>query len=159
MLLLTGQRREKVCRMRWADIVDGVWTVPHTAGEKGVGGRLRLPPQVLAIINNQARVSDFVFPQRDLTHAKAKFERRCGFSFRLHDLRRTARTLLSRIGVSFEVAEAILGHRPRGIVAVYNLHSYEAEKRIALAKLADAIDRIVNPPPSNVVPLHEAAVS
>jgi integrase len=47
MLLLTCQRREKVCRMRWADIVDGTWTVPHVAGQKGVAGRLKLPKMAI----------------------------------------------------------------------------------------------------------------
>ena len=28
MLLLTGQRREKVSTMRWSDIEDGVWKIP-----------------------------------------------------------------------------------------------------------------------------------
>src|ERR1700730_5823910 len=40
----------------------------------------------------------------------------------IHDLRRTARSLLSRAGVSSEVAERVLGHVIPGIEAVYNRH-------------------------------------
>ena len=39
LLLLTGQRREKVAAMRWEDIKDGVWTIPSEAREKGTAGR------------------------------------------------------------------------------------------------------------------------
>src|SRR5262249_10493864 len=145
LLLLTAQRREKVLTLKWSDIADGVWTVPHSAGEKGVGGRLQLPPLALAIINNQARISDFVFPHRPAARTKAGFNRRCGVRFRLHDLRRTSRTLLSRIGISYEVAEAILGHRAKGVAPVYDRYDREPEKGIALAKLATTIQQIVDP--------------
>jgi integrase len=118
-----------------------------------VGGRLRLPPLALAVIANQARISDFVFPHRPSTRTKARFERRCGVHFRLHDLRRTSRTLLSRIGVSYEVAETILGHRAGSVVAgIYDRYDREAEKGIALAKLAGTIQQIVDPV-DNVVTL------
>jgi integrase len=119
--------------------------VPHEAGQKGVGGRLRLPPLALGIINNQPRLaSDFVFPQLYLDRRKKNFEQRCGVSFRLHDLRRTSRTLLSRIGISFEVSEAILGHKAAGVAAIYDRYDREAEKGIALAKLATTIAQIVD---------------
>jgi integrase len=156
LALLTCQRREKIYKMRWSDIADGVWTVPQEAGEKGVGGRLRLPPTALAVINNQARIGDRVFPHRPSTTTKARFDRQCGIGFRLHDLRRTSRTLLSRIGVSFEVAEAILGHRIKGVASVYDRYDREAEKGIALARLAATIQQIVDPT-DNVVALHGAA--
>ena len=151
LLLLTGQRREKIYKMRWPDIADSVWTVPQETGQKGTGGRLRLPPAALAIINNQPRISDLVFPVRFSTVSKGNFEQRCGVSFRLHDLRRTSRTLLSRIGVSFEVAEAILGHKAKGVAAVYNQHSFEPEKGVALGRLAATISQIVDPADNVVV--------
>jgi integrase len=144
LALLTCQRREKIYGMRWADIVDGVWSIATEAGEKSNGGRLRLPPAALAIINNQARISDRVFPHRP-----------SGVNFRLHDCRRTSRTLLSRIGVPFETAEAVLGHRAKGVAPVYDRYDREAEKGIALAKLAATIQQIVDPV-DNVVALHEA---
>jgi len=71
-----------------------------------------------------------------------------------HDLRRTVRTGLSKLKVSREVAEAVLAHRPPGIVGTYNLHEYEDEKREALELWAQRIASIVNPPkPAKVVKL------
>jgi integrase len=95
LLLLTCQRLAKVREMRWADIsTDSIWSIPQEPGEKGNGGRLRLPPAALQIINVQPRFasSPFVFPHRPTDRTKKNFEARCGVtSWRLHDLRRTSR--------------------------------------------------------------------
>ena len=57
-----------------------------------------------------------------------------------HDLRRTVRTGLSRLGCPSEVAEAILGHSRKGIEGTYDLHKYESECRVWLQKWADHLD-------------------
>jgi integrase len=75
----------------------------------------------------------------------------------LHDLRRTARTLMARAGVRPDISERVLGHVIQGVAAVYDRHDYEAEKRDALEKLAGLVERIVNPPPANVVPMRRAS--
>ena len=62
-----------------------------------------------------------------------------------HDLRRTVRSGLSALRVQHEVAEAVLAHRPPGIVGTYNLHQYEDEKREALEPWAQRIKYIVDP--------------
>ncbi|MFM0752631.1 tyrosine-type recombinase/integrase [Paraburkholderia strydomiana] len=59
-----------------------------------------------------------------------------------HDLRRSVRTTLAAMGCPSEVAEAILGHVPPGIVGVYNLHSYDAEKREWLTKLSARFEEL-----------------
>jgi len=53
-----------------------------------------------------------------------------------HDLRRTGRTLLAQLGAPHDVAEAILGHVQPGVVGIYNMHAYNAERRIWLTKLS-----------------------
>jgi integrase len=52
-----------------------------------------------------------------------------------HDLRRTVRTMLAALGVRAEVAEAVLGHTPPGIIGIYDRHQYGEEKREALTLL------------------------
>jgi integrase len=71
----------------------------------------------------------------------------------LHDLRRTARSLMSRAGVPSDHAERCLGHVLSGIRGTYDRHEYLAEKRRAFAALAALVERIVNPPTANVVAL------
>jgi hypothetical protein len=60
-----------------------------------------------------------------------------------HDLRRVVRSGLSALRVQHDVAEAILAHRPPGIVGTYNLHEYEDEKAEALEKWAQRLNSIV----------------
>lgn len=40
-----------------------------------------------------------------------------------YDLRRTVKTMLSRLGCPSEVVEAVLGHFKKGIEGTYNLHT------------------------------------
>jgi hypothetical protein len=61
------------------------------------------------------------------------------------DLRRTARTLMSKAGVSSEVSERCLGHVIAGVQGVYDRHDYLPEQRDAFAKLAALVERIVHP--------------
>ena len=64
----------------------------------------------------------------------------------VHDLRRTARSLLSRAGVRPDIAERVLGHAIAGVEGVSDRHPYDTEKAEALAKLAALVERIIHPP-------------
>ena len=68
----------------------------------------------------------------------------------LHDLRRTAKTLMVRAGVRPDISERVLGHVIGGVEGTYDRYSYLDEKRDALEKLAMIIERILNPLPSSV---------
>ena len=63
-----------------------------------------------------------------------------------HDLRRTGRTLLAQLGCPNEVAESILGHVQPGVQGIYNRHHYDAERRLWLGRLADALENMQNMP-------------
>ena len=71
----------------------------------------------------------------------------------LHDLRRSARSLMARAGVADHIAERTLGHTIRGVEGVYNRHDDAEEKADVLNKLARLIDTILNPREDNVVQL------
>ena len=62
----------------------------------------------------------------------------------LDDLRRTVRTLLAAMGCPDAVAEAILAHKPPGVMGVYNLHTYDAEKRHWLAALDVKLEQLAS---------------
>jgi len=61
-----------------------------------------------------------------------------------HDLRRTGRTVLAALGCPAEVAEAILGHLQPGIQATYNVHTYDAERRVWLTRLAERLEALAS---------------
>jgi len=165
---LTAQRREKVVTVKWDDIADGVWTIATEAREKGNAGSLQLPAEALAIINSQPRMAQnpHVFAAsrggggvNGFPRAKATFDAACGVTgWVLHDLRRTARSLMSRAGVSSEHAERVLGHVIGGVEGIYDRHQYDHEKADVLAKLAALINTIINPPADNVRQLRRRAV-
>jgi integrase len=140
--------------MRWAELSDaGEWEIPKAPREKDNAGALVLPEQALAIIRARPRFADnpYVFAGRvgainGLSKFKARLDKAAGVSgWRIHDLRRTARSLMSRAGVSSEHAERVMGHAIAGVEGVYDHHSYKSEKAAALARLAALIDGIVHP--------------
>lgn len=59
-----------------------------------------------------------------------------------HDLRRTARTLLGSIDCPQEIGESIIGHKPKEMVATYNLHTYDRQKRKWLPILAAKLEQL-----------------
>ena len=157
--LLTGQRREKVAGLRWDDVADGVWTIPTEDREKGNADRLKLPRTVLDIIDAQPHIDNnpFVFAGRGLTafsgFSKGKVRFHAAMQIEpwvLHDLRRTARSLMSRARVDREIAERVLGHAITGVEGVYDRHAYFDEKAEALDRLAGLVQLILTPA-SNVV--------
>ena len=61
-------------------------------------------------------------------------------------MRRTAATGMERLGIRLQVVEALLGHTAgsrAGVVGIYQLHTYEQEKREALEKWAEHIASLV----------------
>jgi integrase len=73
----------------------------------------------------------------------------------VHDLRRTARSLMTQAGVPTDHAERALGHVIGGVRGVYDRHGYRDEKRRAFEALAAHIERVLNPQP-NGVPIRRA---
>jgi integrase len=69
-----------------------------------------------------------------------------------HDLRRTLRTGLARLGVRHEVAERCLNHAVQGMEAVYNQHDFLEERREALERWAVHVDQVVHGPPPKAKP-------
>ena len=163
LLLLTAQRREKVASMKSSDVADGVWTIASEEREKGNAGVLKLPQLALDIIAAQPRIAGnpYVFGYRHgkwftgWSHYKAQLDAKLKElpHWTVHDLRRTARSLMSRAGVYPDHAERCLGHVVTGVRGVYDRHQFHHEKEQAFEALAGLIERIVNPPEENVIAL------
>jgi integrase len=184
MLLLTAQRHGEVARMGHKEIDgDGVWTIPAERYKTKRPNFVPLSKAALGVIEAQPRFDDcdYVFPTRAKTpytrsgKSKAKLDKailtaiktkaRRGATIEsipnwtLHDLRRTAKTLMVRAGVRPDISERVLGHVIAGVEGTYDRHHYADEKRDALERLATTIERILNPPPSNVASIERRRVS
>jgi integrase len=166
ILLLTGQRRGAVRTMRWPDLAssgDGglIWTMPKGDRQKGNAGTLKLSALAVQIINALPKLegNSFVFASDRTNRAiigdgttQVAFAKACALPrWTVHDLRRTARSLLARAGVSREIAERLMGHTLGGIEGIYNRFDYQPEKAHALAALAKLIEEILQPAPDRVV--------
>src|SRR5262249_32967416 len=131
MCLLTGQRSRKVSTMKWSDVtLDGEWSIPAEPREKDTARALVLPEAALAVIRAQPRLASnpYIFagrgdgPYRGFSQAKLHFDAKLSGvkAWVIHDLRRSARSLLSRAGVRPDIAERVMGHAIVGVEGVYD---------------------------------------
>ena len=165
LLLLTAQRREKVSTMKWAELAGDVWTIPSEDREKGNAGQLRLPPLAMAVLAKIPKIDEcsYVFagrygdkPMNSFSQGAEDIRKLLPATmprWTLHDLRRTARTLMTDLRIDDRVAEQVLGHTIEGVEGVYNLSMYLEQKAEALARLAGDIQLLVEPTGGNVVAL------
>lgn len=159
VLLLTGQRRAEVGGMRRSEIgPEGVWTIPAMRYKTKRAHAVPLSAPALAVIEAQPK-GDVVFASgigtafSAYTNSKAQLDQATGVTgWTLHDLRRTAKTLMQRARVRPDISERVLGHVQGAIEATYDRYSYIDEKREALGKLAAMVERI-REPPENVIAL------
>ena len=154
LYLLTGLRREEAAGLRWADLEGGIALIGNT--KSGQPHRLPLSGAALAILERQPRRGERVFVAPNgtpvasaATNWHRERDRLAAASgvtdWTWHDLRRTCRTLLARIGTDDLVAELIVNHAlPGKLRRTYVLHKYEAEMREALERLASFVDQIVS---------------
>ncbi len=143
--LLTAQRKGEVLRLRWSelDLEAGWWTLPAGRSKNKLSHRIPLGPQALALscINFKAEAdeSPYVFsgarggPISNLSKAMRALRVHGELAdFRFHDLRRTAASHMTGIGVPRLVVAKILNHVEHEITAVYDRHSYDGDKQRAL---------------------------
>jgi integrase len=140
-----------------------VWEIATAEREKDNAGALQLPLAARDILGALPRYASnpYVFAGRRNTHTGNSGQLKRAFDaalpadmepWRLHDLRRTARSLMSRAGVPSEHAERVMGHAIGGVEGIYDRYAYRDEKADALARLAALINGIVHPR-ENVVPM------
>ena len=155
MLLLTGQRREEVAGMTWAELAADLsqWTIPAERAKNGKATIIPLAAAASALLPTTPG-KGLVFASAgsgsfsNWSRAKVQLDAAAGVSdWRLHDLRRTAATGLQRLGVRLEVVESLLNHvsgSRRGVVGIYQRHDWAAEKRDALDRWADHVAAAVD---------------
>jgi integrase len=157
---------------------DGIWTIPAQRYKTKCANFVPLSKAALTLITAQPRIdgSKYVFsshagtPFSAFSWNKAALDRAVLAAMQkqangtevapipnwhLHDLRRTAKTLMARAGVRPDISERVLGHTIAGVEGTYDRHHYAGEKRDALEKLAEMIERILHPLPSNVQSLDD----
>ena len=155
-LLLTACRRTEAQDASRAEIVGNDWIIPGARYKTGKDHLVPLSGAAQALLGDgEDRLFDV--KSGNTWRYKEAISQAAGnpANWTLHDLRRTARSLMSRAGVSADVAERCLGHTVGGVRGTYDRHAYREEKRLAFEALASLIERIVDPQP-NVVAIHRS---
>ena len=169
LLLALACRKMELFAANWDefDFSNNLWRIPATRVKTGESRELALAPEVIEWLQElkiRACGSNYVFPARRESKRKrfphvspdttwrALHELNHGLeAFTVHDLRRTSRSLMADIGVPFDVAEKILGHKLPGIAHVYDRGSSREQQRNALNRLAQTLMEIETGPMSTKV--------
>jgi integrase len=166
-LLLTACRRGEAAEMKWSELENGSWCLPSERNKTKLELCRPLSKAAQAVLDQLPCFADcpFVFttdgkrPIAAFSKFKKVFDQQCGVSgWTLHDLRRTARSLMSRAGVNADIAERCLGHVIPGVRGVYDRHAYHDEMLLAFERLAALLDGIAHPK-KNVVTMRRPVKS
>jgi integrase len=152
LLLLTACRRDEIGGLRWSevDMESGKMLLPKERTKNGRPLALTLPDTARSILKAAPRRAgrDLVFGGGNAgfsawSYSTLSFNSRMieanGAAlapYRIHDLRRTVRTGMGKIGIKPHIAELVLNHtgHKAGIGGVYDHFDYEPEITEALAK-------------------------
>jgi integrase len=164
-LLLTAARRSEAAAMTWDEIIEddevgACWLLPAARNKVKVDLLRPLSQKAQDLLAAQPRIHGcpyvFTYGRRPLaafSQCKDDFDAAAGVSnYTLHDLRRSARTLMSKAGVISDYAEQCLGHLLPGVRKTYNRDDFKPQKKLAFDKLAAKIESIVNPPEGKLLP-------
>ncbi len=159
------------------DLSSKLWTLPASRTKNGLAHEVPLAPLTLDIIKGLPKDGEHLFraevtgKDRGITgfqrakdrldalilNARRETIEQAGgdpaeavpmAAWRLHDIRRTMRTNLSRLRLDPEICERVIGHLPAGVRKVYDVHGYREEKREVLTAWAVRIKRIITARPA-----------
>lgn len=186
-LICTGQRREEVASLDWRELdrERREWALPASRSKNkqatvvplnelavaeldAIAGGDQWPSAGLVFTTTgKTAVSGYSKAKRRLDEEMVALARneagddrapRLIDGWRVHDLRRTFATGMQRLGIRFEVTEAILNHvsgSRSGVAGIYQRHDWRDEKRAALDAWAVHLRALLSrPDKSNVVQLH-----
>jgi integrase len=185
MVLTTAQRRSEVAAMRWADVDmdEATWTLPAAVTKAGRAYVVPLSPLAMKILTECPRSGAHVFTTRrrrgagagvgdapigGFSKAKVLLDAKAAeitaaeeaepvAPWRLHDLRRTAATVMGRLRVSRFVLGRVLNHADQSVTGIYDRHEYLDEKRQALDAWGRFLENLYPAAGAKVVPLRREA--
>lgn len=145
LMLLTAQRPAEVRLISWpeVDLTQKLWIIPGARYKTGLDHAVPLSDEAIKILKARWSIGakGYILAGREPGqafngHASAmgRIRKKIGgrADFTWHDMRRTARSGLSRLGVDERTAELVIGHVPDGMVKVYDMHERLSERRAAL---------------------------
>ena len=162
LLLSLACRKMELFGAKWVefDLEKKLWRIPGARVKTAESREIPLTAPVLEWLQElrvRACGSEFLFPPRRESKKKrfahvspdttwrALHQLKHGLEpFTVHDLRRSSRSLMAEIGIPFDVAEKILGHRLPGVASIYDRSNSIDQQRVALEKLTQTIVSLAN---------------
>lgn len=166
MILITAQRPGEVTMAGWEefDLESDWWTIPSERSKNGLAHRVPLSSLALEQLEVLQRRDRWVFASRRggpfyrTSPANALIDNRNCFAiahFAAHDLRRTAASHMTSVGVARLVVSKILNHVERGVTSTYDRHSYDLEKQHAMNTWDRKLRAILNGEAGKIVEFHQ----
>lgn len=146
--LVTAQRKGEIVNAEWneIDLTSGWWTIPAEKAKNGQPHQVPLSKVAIQLLNEIKICSNgsrWLFPSikddkpihgdsvdhavRRSVHAFTNLK-----TFSPHDLRRTAASQMTAMGINRLTVSKILNHAENSVTSIYDRHSYDQEKRYAL---------------------------
>jgi integrase len=168
-MLLTATRRNEAARAQRSEISGADWTIPKERYKTKLDHLIPLTEAARTALakGSSFKDCDFLFttdgkaPISGFAKFKEALDAKVLEQLRkqdpeaepltgwtLHDLRRTARSLMSRAKALTDHAERCMGHVMGAMRANYDVYDYCDEKSAVFEALAGLIKQIVNPPPA-----------
>ncbi|PRV00016.1 tyrosine-type recombinase/integrase [Salmonella enterica] len=173
LVLLTMVRKNEFISATWSEIdfTKWTWTIPVDRMKAGRAHVIYLPKQaqdLLVGLQMCAGGSEYLVPGRynfrkplsnaalnsliDRTVEAINKDDEKIHGFTVHDLRRTASTLLHEAGYPSDWIEKALAHEQKGVRAVYNKAEYARQRAYMLQQWADMVDAWINGEHTDLVP-------
>lgn len=154
-LLATGQRSSEARLMKPEDIEDKIWTIPASNTKNKTVHKIPIPELaekiILELLPNRSG-SDFVFQGKaggaldpcSANHYLQRVVKKLGWPrTTIHDLRRTVKTNLGKLGISKHIKDETLNHEKRGMDRHYDHYEYLPEIGDALEKWNEYLSKLV----------------
>ncbi len=154
--LVTAQRKGEIIAAEWPefDLTLGWWTIPADRSKNHLAHRVPLSLFARELLHEMPRLDDhYLFPSptankpmgdMSVDHAVRRNLGPFGIGrFTPNDLRRTAASHMTSMGIPRLVMSRILNHVETGVTAIYDRHSYDAEKREALDAWGRKLEAII----------------
>jgi len=154
--LVTAQRKGEIVTAEWheLDLISGWWTIPANKAKNNQTHRVPLSELALSLLSEIKKLSGnsrFLFPAKlkdahigatSIDHAVRRSSFEGMKPWTPHDLRRTAASYITSLGIPRLVVSKILNHVESSVTAIYDRHSYDDEKLAALVAWANKLKAI-----------------
>ncbi|MDA0691526.1 MAG: tyrosine-type recombinase/integrase [Nitrospinae bacterium] len=178
-MAVTAQRKSEVLNAVWTEFNfhEDYWELPAHRTKNGKAHRVPLSPLALEILEAAKQVSkgsEWVFPSpvgkrtqkktpgvspivgSSLDHAVRRTLTNFGIEhFTPHDLRRTATSMITGLGVPRLTVKKILNHTDSEVTGIYDRHDYFGEKKQALLAWDKKLRTIVTGELAKILPIQK----